>query len=74
MQKFKFKVGDIIEPIEMGRGFEQAKVLKIFIEKEETRFKGRKMYLLKIPCGVATIPIEAEEFYKLVDKRKAIRV
>ena len=71
----KFKVNDVIEPVEKDRGFEQARVLGTFIEEnKKSRFKGREMYLLKIPCGKATIPIETEECYKLVDKRTFVRV
>ena len=71
----KFKVNDVIEPVERGKGFEQARVLGTFIEEgKKSKFKGREMYLLKIPCGKATIPIETEECYKLVDKRTFVRV
>ena len=61
----KFKVNDTIEAIERGRGFEKAVVMSIFTEKEGKN-KGKEMYLLKIMCGTATIPISAEVNYKLV--------
>ena len=71
----KFKKGDVIEAIDKGRGFEQARVLGTFIEEgKKSRFKGREMYLLKIPCGTATIPIETGECYKLADKKTVIRI
>ncbi len=71
----KFKKGDVIEAIDKGRGFEQARVLGTFIEEgKKSRFKGREMYLLKIPCGTATIPIETGELYKLVDKQTYVRI
>lgn len=63
----KFKVGDVIEPIEKGRGFEQAKVVDIFT-CDTGRFRGRKMYLLKIPCGQASVPIESEVYYKICER------
>ena len=71
----KFKKNQVIEPIDKGRGFEQARVLGTFIEEnKKSRFKGREMYLLKIPCGTATIPVEMGELYKLVDKQAYIRI
>ena len=62
----KFKEGQIIEPIEKGRGLEQATVLGIYTETEKGRFQGRTMYRLKIPHGIATIPVEAEICYQLI--------
>ena len=70
----KFKPGDHIEAIDKSRGFEEAIVLGTFIEKNKSKFKGREMYLLKIPCGTATIPIETEECYKLVNKKTVVRI
>ena len=65
----KFKKGDSITAIIPGRGFENATVLGICTEKvSNDRF--RKMYLLKIMCGTATIPIEAEENYQLKKVKK----
>lgn len=61
----KFKVNDTIETIEHGRGFEKAVVMGIFTEKKGKN-KGKEMYLLKIMCGTATIPISAEVNYRLV--------
>ena len=71
----KFKINDVIIPIERNRGFEQARITGIFIDTDKkSKFKGRTMYKLKIPCGIAIIPVEAEEFYKLADKSTIIRV
>ena len=61
----KFKKGDIIVVTEYGRGFEKAVVMGIFTEKKGKN-KGKEMYLLKIMCGTATIPVSAEVNYKLV--------
>ena len=63
----KFKQGDTIEAIERGRGFEKAVVLNTFISQEK-KYKGKEMYYLKIMCGTATIPIEADDNYRLVKK------
>jgi hypothetical protein len=63
----KFKPGDQIEAIDMGKGFEKATVLGTFIETKGM-WKGRQMYKLKILCGTATIPIEAEVNYKLLKR------
>ena len=69
--QYKFKKGDVIEAIDRGRGFEQATVLGTFIEdRKKSKFKGKEMYLLKIMNGTATIPIEAEENYKLYKSKK----
>ena len=65
----RFKKGDTIETIERGRGFEKAVVLDTFIS-EEKRTKGKEMYLLKIMCGTATIPIGAEVNYQLYKGKK----
>ena len=63
----KFKIGDKIKVSEYGRGFEQATVLNIYTEKKG-RLKGKEMYLLKIVCGTATIPVSAEDNYELDGK------
>ena len=60
----KFKIGEIIEPVERGRGFENAEVQNIYTATRG-RFKGEKMYLLKVINGTATVPIRAEDNYKL---------
>lgn len=60
----KFKKHDIIEAIEQSRGFEKATVLGTYISKSK-KFKGKKMYLLKIMNGTATIPVSAEVNYRL---------
>ena len=65
----KFKSGDEIKCIIPGRGFESATVLDICTEKV-SKDSFRKMYLLKIMCGTATIPIEAEENYQLKKAKK----
>lgn len=54
----KFNKKDIIKCINLGMGFEKATVLDI------VTINNKKMYLLKIPCGTATIPIGAEVNYK----------
>lgn len=64
----KFKIGDQIETIERGRGFERATVLSIFTETQG-RYKDKQMYKLKIMCGTATVPISAEVNYKLYKKK-----
>ncbi len=63
----KFKIGDTIEAIEKGRGFEEATVLNIFTETKGKN-KGKEMYLLKIICGKATVPVSAEVNYQLKKK------
>ena len=63
----RFKKGDTIEAIEHGRGFEKAVVMNIYTE-QKGKNKGKEMYYLKIMCGTATIPIEAEDNYRLVKK------
>ena len=65
----KFKVGDVIETIDYGRGFDRATVLDIFISQEKIS-KGKEMYYLKIVNGTATIPISAEVNYRLVKDKK----
>ena len=64
----KFKPGDIITPTMTDHGFENAEVLNIFTKKK------KEYYRLKISHGIATIPLHAEEAYKLVnsaeDKKK----
>lgn len=64
----KFNVGDVIEPILKGTGFEDATVLGIVTEKKGAH-KGKEMYLLKIINGTATIPCSIESNYQLVNKR-----
>ncbi len=64
----KFQVGDTIEAIDLGKGFERATVLGTFIETKGKR-KGKKMYKLKIICGTATIPVSAEACYKLSNSK-----
>ena len=63
----KFKIGDVIETVERGRGFERARVLNIYTAKRGRRV-GREMYFLKIICGTATIPVSAEVNYRLVEE------
>ena len=65
----KFKVGGRITAIDKGRGFDEAVVLDTFIS-EEKRTKGKEMYLLKIMCGTATIPIGADVNYQLYKGKK----
>lgn len=65
----KFKIGDTIGVIEMGKGFEEATVLSVFTSQEK-KTKGRQMYLLKIINGTATIPVSAEVNYELKKKKK----
>jgi hypothetical protein len=64
----KFKIGNTIQAIEKGFGFENAVVLDTFTQKKG-KFKGKEMYLLKIPCGTATIPVSAEKNYKVIKKK-----
>ena len=64
----KFSKNSVITPIEPGRGFDKATVIDIFTEKKG-RFKGRQMYLLKIINGTATMPVETEECYKLLNSK-----
>ena len=63
----KFKIGDTLEPIEIGRGFNNATVLGIYTSKTG-KWKGQEMYLLKIMNGTASIPVSAEVNYKLKKK------
>lgn len=67
----KFKKGDRITAIDKGRGFEEAIVLGTFISQEK-RTRGKQMYLLKIICGTATIPIEAEVNYEIMKDKKIL--
>lgn len=55
----KFKKGDRITAIICGSGFEKATVIGVVEEK------GRQYYSLKIMNGTATIPLTAENNYKL---------
>ena len=55
----KFKKGDKIEPIAQGLGFENATVTGI------TKQNGKQYYTLKIMCGTATIPVNAETNYQI---------
>lgn len=63
----KFKIGDILEPIERGRGFDSAIVQDIYTATRG-RFKGEEMYLLRIINGTVTVPVRAEDNYKLKEK------
>ena len=65
----KFHKGDRITAIDKARGFDDATVLNTFIS-EEKRTKGKEMYLLKIMCGTATIPVSAEINYQLYKGKK----
>lgn len=65
----KFKVGQKIVATERGIGFEEATVLGIYTPKVG-KFKGREMYLLKILCGTATVPVSVENNYQLAKQRK----
>ena len=56
----KFKPGDKITPYMPDHGFENAEVLDIFTKKK------KEYYRLKITHGIATIPLHAEEAYRLV--------
>lgn len=51
----KFKVGDHIVPKYPNRGLEKATVTRV----------DDKNYYLKILCGIAILPIEAQVSYKL---------
>lgn len=62
----KFKVGDCIESTIKDKGFEKARILGIFTS-EQGKFKGRQMYSIKILCGIAAIPVDAQDNYQLVD-------
>ena len=64
----KFKIGDVITPIERGTGFEQATVLGIYTETKG-KVKSRKIYKLKVINGTATIPVSVEEIYQLANKK-----
>ena len=64
----KFKRGQVIGTIEVGKGFEEATVLSVFTSQEK-KTKGRQMYLLKIMNGTATIPVSAEVNYQLKKKK-----
>ena len=59
MAGHKFKIRDVISPIDAGRGFEHATVIGFTTERK------REHYLLKIINGTATIPITSEEIYQL---------
>lgn len=63
----KFKIGDYLEPVEIGRGFNNAYVMGIYTSKTG-KWKGQEMYLLKIMNGTASIPVSAEVNYKLKKK------
>lgn len=65
----KFKSGDVIGAIEMGKGFEKATVITTFLETKGKR-KGQKMYLLKILNGTATMSVNAEVNYELIKDKK----
>ena len=61
----KFKVGDVIKPIEGYSGFIDAKVTGITKETKGPH-KGKEMYLLKIINGTATILVSsADACYEL---------
>lgn len=60
----KFKPGDKITHLPGIKGFEEAQVMKVFTETEG-KFKGREMYLLRIFCGTATVPVTMEDSYML---------
>ena len=60
----KFKVGDTITPIIGCCGYEDATVLSVFTEKKGKN-KGKEYYVLSILNGTATIPVTAENNYKL---------
>ena len=60
----KFDVGDIITSVADYHGFDDAKVLGT------TEIKGKQYYILKILCGTATIPVSAEDNYKLKTNKK----
>ena len=57
----KFKPGDVITPTLIDHGFENAVVLDTFAKK------GKEYSTLKINNGIATIPLHAEEAYRLVE-------
>ena len=61
----KFKVGDIITPRPDHFGFENAKVISIFKEKN-----GREYYKLGIMNGIAIIPADNESSYELFNEKK----
>jgi hypothetical protein len=63
--QYKFKPGDVIETTIKNRGFERATVVGVF-KQTKGKNKGKMLYKLKIICGTATMPIEAESNYKLV--------
>lgn len=56
-----FNIGDIITPKEYHQGFENARVIRL------SEINGKQYYTLKILCGTATIPLSAEENYKVID-------
>lgn len=60
----KFKKGDQIVPTESYQGFENATVTGIIKQN------GKQYYTLRIIQGTATIPVSAEEFYKLKTNKK----
>ena len=67
----KFNPGDHIEAIDRSRGFEEAIVLSTFTSQEK-KTKGKEMYLLKILCGTATIPVSAEYNYQLATRKRIL--
>ena len=44
----------------------------IYIISKEKPTKGKEMYLLKIICGTATIPVTAEYNYQLSTKKRIL--
>lgn len=68
LPKTKFKVGDKIEAITPGTGFEKAEVVGIFVSTDK-RYKGKAYYKLKIMNGTATMLTSAEINYKLSKKK-----
>lgn len=58
----KFKKGDNITVAEYGLGFEKATVLGVIKQN------GKQYYSLKIVNGTATIPVTAENNYKILEK------
>lgn len=58
MEEAKFKAGDHIVHNEFSKGLDKAEVLKVE--------KGK--YYLKIVCGIAIIPISAQDNYTLQTK------
>ena len=68
----KFKEKDVIKSIPGYKGFEEATVLGVFTDTE--KFQGKKMYLLQIPCGTATLPVSMEDNYKLKYSKNKVEV